>query len=127
MIAANAEKLCSAIENVLRNAIRYTKNKSSIDISLQRATAKNELSNKPYYDVCIKDNGPGIPEKDLENIFEPFFRVDDARNNKTGGYGIGLAIAKRVISQHGGSIRARNTGSGLTVVISLPTLNDQYT
>ena len=63
--------------------------------------------------------GPGIPDNALERIFEPFYRVDDARQRETGGYGLGLSIASNSIKQHGGSIAAQNTGSGLRVVITL--------
>jgi two-component system sensor histidine kinase CpxA len=69
----------------------------------------------------VRDNGPGVPEKDLRLIFEPFYRVDAARNRAVGGDGLGLAIAARAVSIHGGTITARNLASGgLAVHVVLP-------
>ncbi len=71
----------------------------------------------------MRDEGPGVPEKDLALIFEPFYRVDAAREHRSaGGEGLGLAIAARAIAVHGGSIGAANAeGGGLVVSLSLPT------
>jgi signal transduction histidine kinase len=73
-------------------------------------------------EVSVRDHGPGVPEKDLGLIFEPFYRVDAARAHRSaGGEGLGLAIAARAIGLHGGSISAANVaGGGLVVRISLP-------
>jgi signal transduction histidine kinase len=72
-------------------------------------------------EVVIRDSGPGVPEKDLQLIFEPFYRVDAARNRSVGGDGLGLAIAARAIAIHGGTIQARNLDAGgLAVHLNLP-------
>ena len=69
----------------------------------------------------VSDSGPGLPEKELENIFRPFYRVDDARQHDTGGFGVGLAIAERAVRMHHGEVRARNRPEGgLTISLSLP-------
>jgi signal transduction histidine kinase len=57
--------------------------------------------------VCVRDDGPGIPEQDLASLFEPFFRVDRSRSRKTGGHGLGLSICKRVVEAHGARSRPR--------------------
>jgi two-component system, OmpR family, sensor histidine kinase CpxA len=115
MVNGRRELLYRAIENVLRNAIRYTEAKSRVqirlhqDVSLQMAV------------VEVSDRGPGIPESELESIFRPFYRLDQARNAQTGGFGVGLAIAERAIKLHHGQIRALNRpGGGTTIRISLP-------
>jgi two-component system sensor histidine kinase CpxA len=71
--------------------------------------------------ILIRDGGPGVPDKDLERIFEPFYRVAEARDRDTGGEGIGLAITAQVMKAHGGSARAANgQGGGFEVRLSLP-------
>ena len=70
--------------------------------------------------VTITNQGLEIPEKELSNIFQKFYRLDAARSTRTGGAGLGLAIAKEIVDAHGGSIRAESTGSTTAFVISLP-------
>ena len=72
-------------------------------------------------EMAVSDRGPGIPEDQLEAIFRPFFRVDDARSPETGGFGVGLAIAERAVRLHGGELTAENrTGGGATMLIRIP-------
>jgi len=73
-----------------------------------------------HYLIGVKDHGGGVAEAELEKIFEPFYRTDTARSRDHGGYGMGLAIARRAIMRHGGRIWAENTATGLAVAISLP-------
>ncbi len=75
--------------------------------------------------ITIEDDGPGVPQDKLEKIFQPFVRVSSARESDTGGSSIGLAIAKRVIDIHNGTISATNKpdDKGLLVSISLPVIN----
>ena len=114
-VMGDPELLRSAMENVIRNAVRYTLPGSGVRIEARRAGANIE--------VIVRDGGPGVPEKDLALIFEPFYRVDAARNRAVGGDGLGLAIAARAISLHGGTIEARNLpGGGLAVHVVLPGL-----
>lgn len=90
----------AAIENVVRNAIRYTRAESAISITLEQTE----------HEVCLTicDEGPGVPENQLAQIFEPFYRVERDRGRTSGGTGLGLAIAARVLSAHGGRIDAQN-------------------
>ena len=111
-VLGNRELMCSAIENVLRNAVRYSPRGSSVDVSVTRG---------PGLEIVIRDRGPGVPPGDLSRIFEPFFRVAESRDRDSGGEGIGLAITARVMQAHGGSATAINAaGGGLEVRLSLP-------
>lgn len=114
MLHGNRELLSSAIENVLRNAVRYSPAGAPVDVSIERREAAG-LS------IVIRDHGPGVPAGELERIFEPFYRVAESRDRDTGGEGIGLAITSQVMKAHGGSARANNhAGGGLEVRLSLP-------
>jgi two-component system, OmpR family, sensor kinase len=107
--------LRSAIENVLRNAVRFTKPASAVTVRADRAG--------PEVSIVIDDRGPGVPEADLQRIFEPFYRVAESRDRDSGGTGLGLAITARIVSLYGGNVRARNTPEGgLRVEIGLPAL-----
>jgi two-component system, OmpR family, sensor histidine kinase CpxA len=118
-VQGNAELLRSAIENVIRNAMRYTAAGTSIEITLER----RETEDTPFVWLTIRDYGPGVPESELASIFQPFYRVANARDRQSGGTGLGLAIADRVVRIHGGTIRAVNvTPRGLQVEIFLPQL-----
>jgi two-component system sensor histidine kinase CpxA len=113
----NAELLHSAIENIVRNAIRYTGVATSVDVSLQ-------LDDKSKVLLIIRDHGNGVPENDLQRIFQPFYRVAEARDRESGGAGLGLAIADRVMRIHGGVIHAENARpSGLEVILEIPRQN----
>ena len=110
-IFGNEDLLKSAIENVLRNAIRYTK--STVEVFL-----RHERSN---FIIVIRDHGTGVPEAELEKLFKPFYRVSEARERKSGGVGVGLAIAEQSVASHKGRIAARNAKEGgLIVEIRLP-------
>ncbi len=111
-IFGNETLLRSAIENVLRNAVKYTPEKTSVEVSLKRQNGTAV--------VAVRDFGAGVPETELEKLFRPFYRVHAARDRKTGGIGLGLAIAERAVHAHGGTIKAENTDKGLSVEIDLP-------
>jgi two-component system sensor histidine kinase CpxA len=116
-VPGNAELLHSAIENVVRNAIRYTGAGHSVEVQLELANTAVPA----FVRLLVRDYGQGVPESELANIFQPFYRVADDRNRQSGGTGLGLAIADRVVRIHGGTISARNaTPHGLEVEILLP-------
>ena len=104
------ELLRSAVENVVRNAIRHKAEGTAVEISLERGDSRALLR--------VRDHGPGVPEDMLSEIFLPFRRV---ANDNSGGAGLGLAIAERAVNVHRGMIRAMNAPQGgLIVEIDLP-------
>lgn len=110
--------LHSAIENVVRNAVRYTREGSTVEVCLER---QDQSPGPARAVIRIADSGPGVPEDALDKIFQPFYRIDDARGRQTGGTGLGLSITERSIRLHGGTVRATNRpGGGLVVEIHLP-------
>ena len=116
-VRGNASLLHSAVENVVRNAIRYTQEGTSVDVGLTRS-AKNGSEEAV---VRVSDCGPGVPAEALTKMFQPFYRLDDARGRQTGGVGLGLAITERAVRFHGGKVTALNRdGGGLVVEIRLP-------
>ena len=105
--------LRAAIENVVRNAARYTEQNTAVAVSIKTA------GNQAVIEVC--DHGSGVPESELKRMFEPFTRVGEARDRDSGGYGLGLAITGKVILAYKGQVDARNSeGGGLCVVLRLP-------
>jgi two-component system sensor histidine kinase CpxA len=104
--------LYRAIENVVRNAIRYTQPGTQVTLRLRKAA--EESTDGTIIEVI--DHGPGIPTGDLEHIFRPFYRSDHARSATTGGFGVGLAITERAIRLHGGTVRAINREGGGTCI-----------
>jgi two-component system sensor histidine kinase CpxA len=115
-IQANLGLLHRALENIVRNALKYTANDSTVTIRLKQ-------QERPTAQIMIQicDSGEGVPESFLPRLFEPFFRVASARDRNSGGYGLGLAIAQRAIKAHKGTIKAHNRlEGGLCVTIELP-------
>lgn len=105
------ELLASALENVCRNALKYADRKVKLSASVQ----DNLLT------LIVRDDGPGLPDDELNSIFRPFYRSGEARDRDSGGVGLGLAIAESAIRQHGGSISASNhSRKGLEVSLRLP-------
>lgn len=118
-VHGQASLLHSAIENVVRNAIRYTREGSTVEIHLERS----ESSNGAEAVVSVTDCGSGVPPDALEKLFQPFYRLDDDRGRQTGGVGLGLAITERAVRFHGGRVAAFNRAEGgLLVEIHLPLL-----
>jgi two-component system sensor histidine kinase CpxA len=119
LVCGDPELLRSAFENVIRNAVRYSPAGAVVLVS---ARCVNQHDIGATVEIAVHDSGPGVPEKDLGLIFEPFYRVDAARAHQgTAGEGLGLAIAARALAAHGGAISAHNMpGGGLAVVVTLP-------
>jgi two-component system sensor histidine kinase CpxA len=111
-IQGNRNLLYRAVENVVRNAIRYTEAGTQVTIRVQ----KTSVGSKELAVIEVTDCGPGIPEAEVDHIFRPFYRLDHARSATTGGFGVGLAITERAIRLHGGSVRASNRSGGGTCI-----------
>lgn len=119
-VRGDASLLHSAVENVIRNAIRYTREGSTVEIRLKRS----ESWPVPEALLQVADCGDGVPPDALEKLFQPFYRLDDARGRQTGGVGLGLAITERAVRFHGGEVTATNRAEGgLMVEIRLPLLH----
>lgn len=116
-VDGNPELLNSAIENIVRNAIRFTDEGTEVEIRI----GSREQNGKTLVQITVRDFGPGLPEEELQKIFRPFYRVSEARDRQSGGVGLGLAIAERVVRMHRGTIGAENAAPrGLSVRIELP-------
>lgn len=121
--------LRSAIENVIRNAARYTPADTAVEVSLQpdyggrltHDSVANGTASAQYAVVRVRDHGPGVPEAELKDVFQPFYRASGARERQSGGTGLGLAITARAVELHGGNVHAVNApDGGLIVEIRLP-------
>lgn len=112
VVEGDGDRLARVFDNVLRNAVSYSTPGSPVGL-----TAKREGKQVV---VTIANQGLEIPEGELSNIFEKFYRLDAARSTRTGGAGLGLAIAREIVELHGGTIRAESTGSRTAFVIALP-------
>jgi len=107
------ERIEQVFINLLSNAVKYTPEGGKIDFSAENY--------EQFIKVTVKDNGIGIPEKDIPRLFERFYRVDKARSREMGGTGLGLAIAKEIVEHHGGEIKLESVyGSGTTISVVLP-------
>jgi two-component system sensor histidine kinase CpxA len=108
----------SAVENVVRNAIRYTPEETAVRIALRCDAHGGERGEAV---ITVRDEGAGVPEEALADIFRPFYRIDDSRTRETGGTGLGLAITERAVRLHGGTVKAANSpGGGFLVELRLP-------
>ena len=112
-VDGDREQLISAVANLVDNAVKYSDSESSVSIS----TSVEEK----WIAIEISDQGVGIPSRDLDRIFERFYRVDRARDRRTGGTGLGLAIVRHVATNHGGEIEVQSReGVGSTFTLRLP-------
>jgi two-component system sensor histidine kinase CpxA len=124
VVVGSPSLLHSAIENVVRNAIRYTHDGTSVEVRLEQGVGQQNGASAPEAVVRVTDSGPGVPEDSLDKLFRPFYRIDDARGRLTGGVGLGLAITDRAVRLHGGTIRVSNRlQGGLMVEIRLPLIS----
>jgi signal transduction histidine kinase len=111
-IDADATRIAQIVRNLLSNALQHTPPGGRIDVEV-RGTDPAAL-------VTVTDNGPGMPEEELERIFERFYRIDEARGRESGGAGLGLAIVRRLVELHGGRVWAENARPGARFVFTLP-------
>lgn len=112
VVRGDPEKLARVFDNVLRNAVSYSTHSGAVEISA--------LSAQGCAEITVRNEGLEIPERELDHIFEKFYRLDAARSSRTGGAGLGLAIAKEIVEFHGGSIRAESDGRQTSFIIALP-------
>ncbi len=112
VVSGDEELIRRALENVIRNAIRYAPRATSVDVELAKLHDAALIS--------VRDYGPGVPDEALTRIFDPFYRVDSDRNRSSGGLGLGLAIARRSVQLHKGKLTAQNAHPGLLVTIEFP-------
>ena len=114
VIEGNERLLQSAIENLVRNAVKYTPENSNVEVSLKSENGTAEIT--------VRDHGKGVEESKLKDLFRPFYRAEEARERKSGGVGLGLAITERAVNAYGGKVWAENAADrrGLIVKIKLP-------
>ncbi len=112
MVYGDADKLARVFDNILRNAVSYCDANSKIQILAKRTKGQNE--------IVFSNRGEQIPAEKLGTIFEKFYRLDESRRSKTGGAGLGLAIAKEIVELHGGKIRAESDAEVTRFIVTLP-------
>ena len=106
-------QLVSAVANLVENGVKYSDPGSTVEVSAR--------TDGTWVDIVVRDHGIGIPARDLDRIFERFYRVDRARSRETGGTGLGLAIVRHVATNHGGSVSvASQEGGGSTFTLRIP-------
>ena len=112
-VNVDADRIAQVLDNLVSNALRYTPAGGRIILSGQRVNGNVQLR--------VQDTGPGIPSQDLSHLFDRFYRADKSRQRHAGGAGLGLAIAKSIVQNHGGRIWAESQlGDGSTFVLELP-------
>ena len=115
-VLGDADKLARVFDNLLRNAVHYSPEGAKLAVSAQRDGAQ--------VDVFFRNTGARIPQQQLERIFEKFYRLDSARSSRTGGAGLGLAIAKEIVELHGGTIAASSRDAYTEFRVTLPAAPD---
>ena len=115
VVAGDRRQLVSAVGNLVENAVKYSDPDTSVQVRARLLDG--------WVEISVTDQGPGIPARDVDRIFERFYRVDRARSRTTGGTGLGLAIVRHVASNHGGDVQVRSIeGEGSTFVLRLPAI-----
>ncbi len=112
VVLGYADKLARVFDNVLKNAASYATPGGEVGINARTAGE--------WVEVTVTNQGLEIPEGELAHIFQKFYRLDTARSTRTGGAGLGLAIAREIVELHGGSIRAESNGKSTSFIITLP-------
>lgn len=115
-VIGEADKLARVFDNVLRNAVNYSTEGGAVEIRAEQQNGRVVIT--------IRNEGLTIPEQELANIFRKFYRLDSARSSRTGGAGLGLAIAKEIVENHGGAIHAESNAQKTSFVIELPAAQD---
>ena len=126
VIVGDRRQLISAVHALLENAVVYSPEGGKVTVSVRRREAERTTDDAeaygPFVEIAIADEGVGIPTKDLERIFERFYRVDPGRARETGGTGLGLSIVRHVAQNHGGTVLVDSReGEGSIFTLQLPT------
>ena len=116
-VRGEADKLARVFDNVLRNAVSYSAPGGEVEIQAEEREG--------WAEIAVRNQGLEIPEQELTNIFQKFYRLDQARSTRTGGAGLGLAIAREIVERHGGTIRAESDGRRTSFVIRLPLAEEE--
>jgi len=121
LVTGDRRQLVSAIHALLENAVTYSPDGGTVTIGAERAEGSDETSPYGLARITVSDQGVGIPARDLERIFERFYRVDQGRSRQTGGTGLGLSIVRHVAQNHGGNVSViSREGEGSTFTLDLP-------
>ncbi len=119
VVRGDRRQLVSAVHNLVDNAVKYSEDESSVQVKVEESNG--------WVDISVADHGIGIPSRDLERIFERFYRVDRARSRDTGGTGLGLSIVRHVAGNHGGEVRVLSReGEGSTFTLRLPSATGMF-
>jgi len=116
VVYCDKTRLCQLFENIINNAIKYAKStKLNIGLSIEK------INSQRFVRVIFEDNGVGVDDSHLENLFDYLYRVDNSRNRKDGGAGLGLSICRQIVMAHKGEISAKQSKlGGLAIIIKLP-------
>lgn len=116
-VAGQNGLLASALENIIRNAMSHTVDNSCVEVELHQKQS--------HIVIRVQDAGEGVPDKDIPRLFEPFVRIDSSRNRRTGGFGLGLSLARAIIEAHSGTLQAKNrdNASGLEITVIFPAIS----
>ena len=117
MIEADATKMHDALRNLMENAVNYSPEGGRIELGARVADGRVLLT--------VADHGPGVPEADLERVFERFYRVDKSRTRDPGGTGLGLSIVRHLVELHGGRVRADNRKEGRSGIYDFAAIHDE--
>lgn len=120
LVLGDREQLIMAIQNLIENAINYSPEGTKVTV--------NSKVEDGIVDISVTDQGIGIPDTDLDRIFERFYRVDPARSRLTGGTGLGLSIVKHVALKHGGEVKvwsSENVGSTFSLRLPIYSANEE--
>jgi two-component system sensor histidine kinase BaeS len=116
-VCADRERLCQLFSNLLDNSLKYTDAGGRTEIVAE--TGEDELL------IMVQDSAPSVPPEDMKRIFERLYRADISRNRKSGGAGLGLAICRKIVEAHQGSIEATQSPlGGLIITLSLPLMKN---
>jgi signal transduction histidine kinase len=112
-INVDPDRISTVLRNLVDNALKYSAEGTPVDLRVMRADNGGRIE--------VRDHGVGIPPGELAHVFEPFYRVDKSRTRKTGGFGLGLSLCKRIVEAHGGTISISSEPKvGTTVTVFLP-------